>query len=692
MDENKPASILVVDDIAENLGILKTILSAKRYEVRPLSSGELAVRAALSEVPDLILLDIMMPGMNGYEVCARLKADPLTRDVPVIFISALHDAEDKVRAFAAGGVDYVSKPFQVDEVLARVATHLHLHALQQALRTQNQQLQEAATLFEVSGEGIVLTDADGVIRRVNSAFTNITGFTADEVIGQTPRLFKSGHHAPEFYQTLWRELLSNGYWEGEIWNRHKNRSIVPQWETITAIRDHDGKVTGYVSQWSNITRRQLTEKEIRDRGNYDALTGLANRSLLLERLEMALKDHRRNGRRLSLLCISLDRFKPVNEAMGYIRGDLLLQQVAARLAAEIRDIDTAARIGGDEFVLMIVDQADYEETERLACRLLEALSQPFTLEEARAEIGVSIGIGLFPDDGDGVEIVLRNAMIAMSRAKEHGGRQVRFFTEAMGRELLERHRLEVDLKQALERGELELYYQPIVDLGSGQPQGVECLLRWQHPEFGAISPDTFIPIAESSGLIQAIGTWVIETACRQLGDWQRRGWVLYASVNVSTRQIPDGVHPDWLSQLVSRLGLEPESLVLEITESLFASEIESVAAWLKAVRALGFKVYLDDFGTGYSSLSYLKNFPVDTVKIDRAFVRDMVEQERDRTLIRAIMAMCHELSLQVVAEGIENAVQRQLLSDLDCAYGQGYLFSRPLPATELEAFLSRHET
>ncbi|NEX19769.1 EAL domain-containing protein [Thiorhodococcus mannitoliphagus] len=688
MAENKPVSILLVDDIPENLRVLKSIFSAERYEVRPLSCGELAVRAALSEVPDLILLDIMMPGMNGYEVCERLKSDPLTRDVPVIFISALHDAEDKVRAFAAGGVDYVSKPFQVDEVLARVETHLRLHALQQALRSQNQQLQEAATLFEVSSEGILLTDADGVIRRVNRAFTDITGYAAEEVIGQTPRLFKSGHHSPEFYETLWRELLSKGVWEGEIWNRYKNRSIVPQWETITAIRDDDGKVTGYVSQWSNIARRQLTEREIRDRGNYDALTGLANRSLLLERLDMALKKHRHNGRRLSLLCISLDRFKAVNETMGYTRGDRLLQQVAARLTAEVRDIDTAARIGGDEFVLMIVDQADYEETERLAYRLLETLSQPFPLEGAYAEIGVSIGIGLFPDDGDGVEVVLRNAMIAMSRVKEHGGRQVRFFTEAMGRELFERHRLEVDLKQALERGELELYYQPIVDLSSGQPQGVECLLRWQHPELGAISPVTFIPIAESSGLIQAIGTWVIETACRQLVDWQRRGWTLYASVNVSTRQIPDGVPPDWLRQLVSRLGLEPGSLVLEITESLFASEIQSVAAWLKTVRALGFKVYLDDFGTGYSSLSYLKNFPVDAVKIDSAFVRDMVEQERDRALIRAIVAMCHELNLQVVAEGIEDEVQRQLLSDLECAYGQGYLFSRPLPAAQIEAFLS----
>lgn len=690
MSTKPSAGILIVDDNPENLNVLKRMLSAEDYEVRPLPSGELALRAAQAEVPDLILLDIMMPGLDGYEVCARLKADPRTRDVPVIFISALRDAEDKVRAFAAGGVDYISKPFQVDEVLARVATHLRLNALQQALRTQNARLQEAAALFDVSSEGIILTDAQGVIRRVNPAFTRLTGYTPEEAIGQTPRILKSGHHPPEFYSHFWYTLLNLGYWEGEIWNRYKDGSIHPQWDMITAIRNDEGEITGYVTQFSHVARRRLTEQEIRQRGNYDALTGLVNRSLLLERLDLAFKGHRRQGRRLSLLCIGLDRFKQVNETQGYNTGDLVLQQIAARLTAEIRDIDTAARIGGDEFVVVLVDQVEAGETERLASRLLESLTQPFALPSGNLDIGVSLGVALFPDDGDTVEVVLRNADIALSRAKEQGGRQICFFTDAMGRALIARHGLERDLKLGLVKREVSLHYQPIVDLQSGRPLGFECLLRWQHAEQGFISPVTFIPIAESSGLIRSLGTWVIETACRQLARWQRQGWSLYASVNVSTRQIPDGVAPDWLLKVTQDLGLAPESLVLEVTESVFATDLEVVTDWLREVRALGFRVYLDDFGTGYSSLSYLKNFPLDAVKVDRAFVRDMVEQERDRALIRAILAMCQELGLQVVAEGIENEVQRQLLSDLNCTYGQGYLFSRPLPVGEFEAFLKAH--
>lgn len=689
MDASTRPSLLIVDDIPENLSVLKRILSAEDYEVRPLSSGELAIRAAQAEVPDLILLDIMMPGLDGYEVCARLKADARTREVPVIFISALRDAEDKVRAFAAGGVDYVSKPFQVDEVLARVATHLRLNALQRTLRAQNRRLQEAAAVFEISGEGIILTDAQGVIRRVNPAFTRITGYTPEEAIGQTPRLLKSDHHPPEFYAQFWRELLAQGYWEGEVWNRYKDGSIHPQWDMITAIRDEQGELSGYVAQFSNVARRHLSEREIRQRGNYDALTGLVNRVLLLERLDLALRVHRRKARSLGLLYIGLDRFKQVNESQGYPSGDRVLREVSARLLAEVRDIDTVARVGGDEFVLMLVDELGPERAEQLARRLLERLGELIDLEQGPVEIGASIGIGFFPEDGEESEVLLRNVNIAMSRAKQQHGSRCCFFTESMGRELIERHGLESDLKQALNRQQLSLHYQPIIDLRDGQMRGVECLLRWHHPERGAISPATFIPIAESAGLIQEIGSWVIETACRQLADWQRAGWMLYASVNVSTRQIPDAVALDWLLRVTRDLGLAPECLVLEVTESVFATDLDAVTDWLREVRARGFRVYLDDFGTGYSSLSYLKKFPLDAVKIDQMFVRDMVEQERDRALIRAIVAMCEALGLEVVAEGIEHEAQRQLLRDLSCGYAQGYLVSRPLSAPALEPLIER---
>ncbi|QFY88535.1 EAL domain-containing protein [Magnetovirga frankeli] len=683
MTENQKPHIMVVDDTLENLKVINSILSAENYEVRPLSQGEQALYAAQEEVPDLILLDIMMPGLDGYQVCERLKANPVTAKVPVIFLSALQDAENKVRAFQLGGVDYISKPFQAEEVLARVATHLHLSQLQQALQQQNRQLQEAATLFEVSSDCIVLTDVRGVIHRVNPSFTELTGYAPEEVIGQTPRLFKSGRHDREFYQQLWHGLLQQGFWEGEIWNRHKNGSIYPQWERITAVRDAQGEVSGYIAQASEITRRKLTEREIRHHGNYDALTGLANRTLLLERLDQALKQHNRNRCTLCLLLIALDRFKQVNESLGYLSGDALLQQVAARLSDSIREIDTAARIGGSEFALVLTEQADHRQCEAMAKQVLERIQEVFVLPEGRAEIDASIGISLFPDDADSHPLLLRNATLALSRAKAEGGSRLRFFTEAMDKEVLQRHRLERDLRQALTQDQLSIHYQPIVDLHSGATLGVESLLRWRHPELGPISPAHFIPIAEGAGLIQAIGTWVCKAVCQQLQEWRQRGLVFYASVNVSAHQIPQGIDPKWLFELTQYHRLEPEFLVLEITETALADDLEGVTTWLEQVRELGFKVYLDDFGTGYSSLSYLKNFPVDAVKIDRAFIRDMVEQSRDRALVQAILAMSQSLDLQVVAEGIETQAQQQLLREINCNYGQGFVFSKPLPAEEL---------
>lgn len=804
------ATILVVDDTADNLNVLGTMLGAAGYDVRLLPGAELALRSIEAELPDLILLDIRMPGMDGYALCERLKATPRTREIPIIFISALQEAETIVKAFEAGGVDYVSKPFRAEEVLARVATHLRLRSLQHSLQLGNRrlsallnsagegilglddacritfvnpralellgydeadlqevifhdlvhhtlpggkkhpletcpilrtirdggtrfiqddqffckdgtaapveytvssiaedgqrmgiilfrdvterrrierQLKEAAAVFELSSEGITLTDAQGTIRRINPAFSEITGYTPQEVIGLTPRILKSEHHPAAFYKEMWRKLIREGYWEGEIWNRRKNGSIYPEWEMITAIRDEQGKTVGYISQFSDITRRKLTEEEIRYRGNYDALTGLVNRTLLLERLELALREHRRKARKLSLLFIDLDKFKAVNDVLGHAMGDALLRKVAEIIGNEVRDVDTVARLGGDEFVIMLTDQENQTPSERIASHLLTRINEPFNLDGKQAQIGASIGIAVFPDDGDTVELLLRNADLAMYRAKEAGRHQVQFFTEAMEREFLERNRLETDLKSALRRGEFTVCYQPITDLRSRRPVGVEALMRWDHPELGRINPDVFIPIAEESGLITAMGDWMIETVCRLLALWQRRGAPFYVSVNVSPHQIPRGIPVERLEQLVREAGISSDRLVLEITENVFVHNVEAVAEWLRSVRAAGFRVYLDDFGTGYSSLSYLQSFPVDAIKIDKSFIREMIEGSADQPLVRAIVAMSEGLGLKVVAEGVETEAQRAMLDSLNCGYGQGYLFSRPIPEEQLESLL-----
>jgi len=814
-----PANIMVVDDTPANLKLLENILRAAGYAVLTFPSGELALKAAFTHPPDLVLLDIMIPGLDGYQVCAQLKANPLTCEIPVIFISALRETHNKVRGFASGGVDYVTKPFQPEEILARVRTHLQLRNLQQSMNAANlelhkligrqqcifnsvgegifglnndfqvvfmnpmamtqlgytleelyghnfhrlihrkrpddngnevqhcpimqvaqqggmqfveldyftrkdgeifpveytvsspndmadgglaivvfrdiaeqlhikRQLEEAATVFEVSGEGIVLTDARGKIQRVNPAFTDITGYPATEVIGQTPRILKSGHHNPAFYHEMWHQITQNGYWEGEVWNRRKDGSIYPEWEMITAIRDEQGKITGYVSQFSDITRRKLTEEEIRYRGNYDALTGLANRSLLLERMTLALKEHHAKRRKLSLLFIDLDRFKQVNDSQGHPAGDLLLQQVARRIQAEIREIDTAARLGGDEFVVMLIDLDDQTPSERVASRLLDSLGHPFDLNGREAVIGASIGIALFPEDGETTETLLRNADIALYRAKTEGRHQVQFFTETMEQEFLEHSHLEADLRHALEAGQLRMDYQPIMDLRHNQMVGVEALLRWHHPQHGMISPAKFIPIAEESGLINVIGIWSIKTVVAQLRAWHDQGWNFYASVNLSAHQIPNHLDTDWLHQLVKQAQLPPQRLRLEITESVFVKNVDAVGEWLRQVRNLGFRVYLDDFGTGYSSLSYLKRFPVDTLKIDQIFIREMTRHGNDQALVRAILAMSAGLNLEVVAEGIENKEQIDILRESNCAYGQGYWFAKPMPAHILEQFIS----
>ena len=812
--------LLVVDDTPANLRLLTGFLREHGYAVRAAVNGAQALTAVERQRPDLILLDIKMPGMDGFEVCTELKNRPESRDIPVIFISALGDAGDKVRAFDSGGVDYIIKPFQQAEVLARVRTHLHLCSLQHSLLAANEQLtmllerqrclldsvgegimgidaedrvtfmnpraeallgyageelqaldvhrtihhtrldggrydkedcpirrtarekgtcfvgddqffhkergafrveytvsslqgnfdndeaivvfrditerrrieqrlEEAATVFEVSSEGIMLTDAQGVIQRLNPAFSEITGYRAEEVVGQTPSLLKSGHHPTEFYAKMWHKLSAEGYWEGEIWNRRKDGSVYPEWQMITAVRDSQKKIVGYVSQFSDITRRKLTEEEIRYRANYDVLTGLANRTLLLERLEQSLKEHRRNELKLGLVFIDLDKFKQVNDTLGHPMGDLLLQQVAERIKTTIREIDTAARLGGDEFVVMLTDLEELVSIERIASRLLEALDSPFVLAGHEAKISASIGIAIFPEDGDNVASLLRNTDIAMYKAKEKGRNRVQFFTDAMEKVFLERSRLESDLHLALQREELEVYYQPIVDLRSGKPVGLESLLRWLHPTRGLVSPEIFIPIAEAIGMISEIGAWVIETTCRQHSLWRSKGLDLYASVNVSPFQVPSGLPVERLERVINEVKLPPDRLALEITEGVYIRDIEQVANWLRISREKGFRIYLDDFGTGYSSLSYLKQFSVDAVNIDRTFIHNIDQDESNQTLVQAIVAMSEGFKLPVIAEGIESEEQLRVVQRLGCAYGQGYLCSEPVPADQVPGIVSQ---
>jgi diguanylate cyclase (GGDEF)-like protein/PAS domain S-box-containing protein len=552
-----------------------------------------------------------------------------------------------------------------------------------AQRQADAQIREAAQVFNFSSDASLITDAHGVIRRVNAAFTEITGYNADEAVGKKLSLLKSGRHDATFYAELWRSLHEKGVWEGEIFNQHKDGAIYPQWQTISAVRDANDKLTGFISQYTDVARRKLTEQEVRYRANYDTLTGLPNRELLMERLERSLLDALRRPHQFALLFVDLDHFKQINDALGHQTGDRLLQKVAAYLRSCVRSSDTVARLGGDEFVILLSDLNSPDEAGIVAEKIVAGFASAIDLQPHRVHVSTSIGIAVYPNDGDEIQMLFRNADLAMYRAKESGRNGFHFYEPALTEAVLFRHQLETDLHEALPRGELAMHYQPIIEIATHRLVGVEALMRWQQPTRGIVPPDLFIPVAESIGLIQELGIWALDEVCRQLARWREQGLHLHAAVNVSSRQIPDGLSPALLGGLLDKHGLQPKDLVLEITESILLCDIQAAQQWMDAVRAMGIRIALDDFGTGYSSLSYLQRLHWDVVKIDKSFVQEMGETASSRALVETIIGMGHLFGLGVVAEGVETAEQFSALRDMGCEFAQGYFLSRPLPAAAI---------
>ncbi len=548
----------------------------------------------------------------------------------------------------------------------------------------NEKLREAAAFFEITQDAIMITDSQGMIRSVNPAFSSMTGYAAHEVIGRTPKLLQSGKQDPAFYAKLWDSLLTTGGWEGELINRRKNGEIYIQYENISAIRDRQGRIVKYVAILNDITDKCRLEKEIEFRANYDQLTGLANRSLLMERLDHALKLGRRQKEAAAVLFIDLDHFKRVNDKLGHSVGDKLLQEVAGRLRQCVRETDTIARQGGDEFVVILARIKGGDDAARVAEKIIGALSSPFHLDASIVSIGASIGIALTPDDGSDADTLFRNADLAMYRAKSLGRNGYQFFEPQMTQSANERRRLFDEMQVALADEEFELHYLPVFDLRTGLPVGAEALLRWNHPLRGMIEPGEFIALAEESGLIGEIDRWVLTTACAHLRRWCNRGLDLKMSiaVNLTGRKIPDTFTLDWLQAMLASHGLFARQLQLEINEKLLLEEDHGSDRWVTDLRAQGFSVVLDDFGTGYSSLSRLKERPIDVIKVDRSLVAQMMDNPRSKSMVRAILSLAHAFDTEVVAEGVENDAQAALLREMGCHLVQGYHLSRPLPADQ----------
>jgi diguanylate cyclase (GGDEF)-like protein/PAS domain S-box-containing protein len=596
-------------------------------------------------------------------------------------ISAL---ENTARALHSGDLDARAK---VEGPRDIAAVALEFNTMVDAQQHNLEQLRIAATAFE-SHEGMMISDANHIILRINAAFTRTTGYTSEEIVGRTPLVLRSDRHDADFYRAIWDSIKKTGAWQGELWGKRKNGEVYPKWLTITAVKNDEGAVTHYISTDFDITERKKAEVKINELAFKDQLTGLPNRTLLLDRLRQAMAVSTRSY--CALMLIDLDNFKTLNDTQGHDMGDLLLKQVAERLSSCVRAEETVARLGGDEFVVILthldaLENNAHNLTEKTGKKILDALSQPYQIDGVTCHSTPSIGITLFKGQLVGTDELLKQADLAMYKAKDTGRNAMRFFDQDMQTVVLTRSRLEADLRRAIKENQFELHYQPQVTI-DGLVTGAEALLRWQHPERGRVPPSEFIPLAEESRLILQLGAWVLENACTQLTSWDRQPELcgLNLAVNVSVHQFRQDEFVEQVLSVIKKTGANPMRLKLELTESLMVQNIEDIIVKMHALKSHGVGFSLDDFGTGYSSLSYLKRMPLDQLKIDQSFVRDVLTDDNDAAIAKTIVALAQSLKLEVIAEGVENQAQRAFLIDAGCRAYQGYLFSQPLPIDAFE--------
>jgi len=552
-------------------------------------------------------------------------------------------------------------------------------------RLDHERVRVATAVFDSTQEGVLVTDEQGLIVHVNRAFMAITGYQREEVLGDRPNRFKSGRHDAQFYRVMYEALMEKGHWSGEIWNRRKSGEIYPQWQNIRRVCDDAGQTSHFVAVFSDLTAIKRSEQELQQLAHYDPLTGLPNRLLFTDRAAQALTYAGSSKRGCALLLIDLDHFKNINDSLGHNVGDQVLKAVAERLQGLFDSGMTLARLGGDEFALLQENCQQVMQAAGLAQRVLDAMKEPFVLDSHPLFISASVGISLFPSDAQSAEQLLRNADSALFKAKSDGREGYALYTEELTAHAQQRVELASELRRAIDRHELRVFYQPVHDLESSRILGVEALVRWQHPERGMVSPGEFIPIAEQSGLIGEIDGWVLNTACRQMCAWLAAGVeVSFVAVNVSSRLFSRGDLDRKVAEVLRETGLDPAYLELEVTESAVMEDPEQAIEQLHRLRELGISLAIDDFGTGYSSLLRLKRMPVQKLKIDQGFVAGLPSDEDDIAIVRVIIALAQSMGMNVLAEGIEHADQAGFLLANGCELGQGYWFARPMPAEQID--------
>lgn len=712
--------LLMVDDVPSNIHVLAESLQAD-FDIMIATNGQSALSLVHEqERPDLILLDIMMPEMDGYEVCQHLQNDRNTRDIPIIFVTAKSDAEAEEYGLHLGAVDYITKPFTIPVVRARIHTHLKLKNLIKQLEEVNRELNEKlrllqqqheqllrysneieemrsrqrlfAQVFENTNDGVIITNSEGEIIAVNGAFSRISGYSEDEVLGRNPRILKSSHHDGEFYRKMWESITLTGHWTGEVWNLKKSGEVYTEMLAISAVRDENETISCYIGVFSDITQLREVQQRMDFLTWHDPLTTLPNRLLLSDRLSQSLGNANRQRGHASLLIFDLKHFSDLNVTRGPTLGDKVLRDLALELLTQIDDGNSLARLNGDQFALLLPKiHGSAEEAARAARQQADRIQQQVTkfsqsIEGDLFRLRASVGVALYPDTPEEVvpEVISR-AETARIRAKRTNDGSAVFFESSMGERVEQRLTDEHSLRLGIQEGQLRVYLQSQVDT-EGRLHGAEALVRWQHPDRGLIPPGEFIPLAESSDLIVQIDRWMIDRVTELLGQLRQSHPNLQLSVNASSRYFQCNDFVDYIQSCLQKHSADPRQLVIEVTESIMLDNIDRVVGKMSALCESGVQFSIDDFGTGYSSLSYLKSLPLSELKIDQSFIREMLNNRSDENLVNVIQQIAASFNLRVVAEGVETGAQANYLRKHGRPLLQGYLYSKPEP---LEKWLGR---
>lgn len=703
--------ILIADDTPVSLQTLTKILVSHGHSVRQATNGEDALHQIRSQRPDLVILDVEMPGMTGYDVCRELKQYRGTDTIPVIFCSSLSRSEARIDGFRCGAVDFISKPYHSEEIALRVATHLELYRLRNHLektvsdnvaqlmrvadswrmeeeqrKHAQQRLSLTSKAFEASFSGISIVDSEGVVAAVNPAFSRITGYSSKDIAGHPIDIIVDSKNELYSREKLRSEVDQQGSWNGEIWCRCKDGNVIPVMLSIVPADKSDGVASHFIVTLADLTESKDAQTLIDFLVHRDNLTGLANRTVAKMHFDSSVLECAKASAKMGIMLLDVDRFKVINDSLGHATGDQLLKKIANLLQEQLGENYILSRDGGDEFLIITPSVKHITQIEALAETILMQFCREYQIDQFRTYVGASIGAAVYPDHGKSFSSLVKRAEQALYSAKDRGGACFALFQEQMDAVARSRAELESLLRQAITNNEFQLVYQPKLCVQSGQITGAEALVRWNSPQLGFVSPGDFIPLAEETGLILDIDEWVVNAVCQQMREWiDRDVGIDRVSVNLSALQFQRGDLGALIRGVLARHDLQASVLDLEITEGMLMRNVEEAIAILHKLKSIGVSISLDDFGTGFSSLSYLQRLPIDTLKIDKAFVDGIDSEERDANITATIISLGKSLGLGVLAEGVERPEQFDVLKQAGCDEIQGYWFSRPLPAEDYES-------